>query len=204
MRFPNRIDGFRNGSRITVWLCGFGAIVHQLFARLSHLVLCVVCVAFAFRFAYCEYGRIRPYSVLGFCFSSIFGWQQLGSRRFAFGAAVPSSLFLCELSWSVCARALFYWLAPKSLLRLAAAPAFVFVWPCSDARRGAAHLWRWLCGWRCSLTIFQAAQIGHDVPVVASTAILTHQQQPNKALHPTAYSPSFRSCLASLRASGGG
>jgi hypothetical protein len=35
-------------------------------------------------------------------------------------------------------------------------------------------------------------------------AVATHQQQHNKALHPTAYSFGFRSCLASAYASGGG
>ena len=59
----------------------------------------------------------------------------------------------------------------------------------------AAQLWHWLCGWRCSLTIFQAARIGYDISVTASAAILTHQQQPNKALHPTVYSQFvFGSC----------
>ena len=43
--------------------------------------------------------------------------------------------------------------------------------------------------WRCSVAGFLAALIGYDVSGVASVAVPTHKQQPNKALHPTAYSP---------------
>jgi len=45
---------------------------------------------------------------------------------------------------------------------------------------------------------------GQSWLVARQAAVPTHQQRPNKALHPTAYSFGFRSCLATAFASGGG
>ena len=82
---PNNFNGFRNGSRIFVLQFG-----KRLLCRFSF----VLRVALLRRYAFYEYGRIRPYSVSGFCFRQLFGWQQLGSRLFVFGAAVPFSSVL--------------------------------------------------------------------------------------------------------------
>ena len=73
------------------------------------------------------YGQIRPYSVPVFRVRLFFGWQQLGSRRFVFDAAVPWSRRSCRFSAYLFMSAFFCFLSSTSSAASAWLSSFVSV-----------------------------------------------------------------------------